>query len=97
MSIDLKAAFEKFGDDFCKFADIEVPLHPRPDICGFILLDRLCPQPKHDMVSAAEHDEIYLSVSPDQLAEVATEADIQMLSRCGVRYDRHNDCLCMFV
>jgi hypothetical protein len=96
MSLNLKETFEKFEDDFLKFADIAAPLHPRPDLCGLILLDKLCPKPKHDMISASEHDEFYLSVYPDQLAEVATEEDIQTLVRCGIRYDSELDCLCMF-
>lgn len=49
------------------------------------------------MVSAAEHDEIYLDVSGEELCAVATEADLIYLHRCGVRYDSSTDSLAMFV
>lgn len=93
--IDLKETFEKFNDDYIKFKRVANPLHHRPDICAFLLLDKLVPG-NGDMVAAAEHDEIYLDTDCDKLAEVATEDDILTLVRCGVRYDRETSGLAMF-
>jgi len=95
--IDLKQAFEAARDEYIQFDRIEKPLHPRPDLCAFLRLHELVPGKSHDMVAAAEHDEIYLDVEPDKLAEVATQEDIVYLTRCGVRYDTSLDSLAMFV
>jgi hypothetical protein len=96
--IDLKEAFDAAETEFLKFDRIEKPLHPRPDICAFLKLHELVPmKPDRDMVAAAEHDEIYLEVEPDALAEVATQEDIVYLHRCGVRLSSETDSLAMFV
>lgn len=94
--MDLKAVFEEFSDEFLEFARIEKPMHARPDICAFLMLDKLVPG-THDIVCCAEHDEFWLDVTPDQLAAVATPDDIRDLIRCGLRYDTHADSLGMFV
>ncbi len=95
--IDLEALFDKHEDEFLKFDRVENPAHPRPDLAAFILLDRLVPHPGRDMVSSAEHDEIYLEVEPSHLAEVATEDDVLTLIRCGLRFDTDTESFCMFV
>jgi len=94
--MNLKAAFDKFEADFIKFDRIADPPSMRSDICAFLLLDKLVPG-TIDMVTAAEHDEIWLQVDCDVLAKVATEDDILYLVRCGVRYDDDTDSLAMFV
>ncbi len=95
--IDLSATFEKFDDvGSTKFKDIAEPLHLRPDLCAFLLLDKLLPNPGRDMVSGAEHDQIFLDADLDKLAEVATEEDILTLCRCGVFYDDDVESLSMF-
>jgi hypothetical protein len=94
--IDLHETFEKFNDEYLKFDRVEKQLHSRPDVCAFLLLDRLLPNPGRDMVCAAEHDVIYLNADCEKLAEVATESDILTLARCGVRYDSETDSLAMF-
>ena len=94
--MDLAATFERHSDEYIKFERIENPLHPRPDICAFLMLHELVPS-KGDMVSAAEHDEIYLDVDCEKLAKVATETQLRDLHRCGVRYDASSECLAMFV
>jgi hypothetical protein len=71
-------------------------LSQRPDMHAFIMLDRLFPN-NVDMVSAAEHDEIWLDVEPDELSKVATEEQMIELIRCGVRYNHETDSLAMFV
>ena len=95
--IDLAETFEKYADEYIKFDRVENPAHARPDICAFIVLDQLLPNAGRDMVCAAEHDEIWLDVDCEKLAEVATDADILLLTRCGVRYDDGIDSLAMFV
>ena len=94
--INLEETFNKFDDQYIKFENAENKLHPRPDICAFLLLDKLCPNAGRDMVCSAEHDEIFLDVDCEKLAEVATEDDILLLTQCGVRYDDETDTLAMF-
>lgn len=94
--IDLEATFEKHDDDYMKFERVENKLHSRPDLCAFLLLDKLLPNDGRYMVCAAEHDEIFLSADCGKLAEVATEDDILTLARCGVRYDSSTGSLAMF-
>ena len=95
--INLKKAFKEADGEYLKFDRIENPLHPRPDICAFLKLHELVPGKGHDIVAAAEHDEIYLDVSPEDLAAVATQEDIVYLYRCGVRISSETDSLAMFV
>jgi hypothetical protein len=91
----MEELFEKFNDDFLKFGQIKNPRHPRPDICAFLMLHDLCPS-NHDMVTSAEHDEIWLDVREDELAKVITRDQIHDLVRCGVRCG-DNSYLAMFV
>ena len=59
----------------------------RIDLDAFNLLDRLCPR-THDMISASEHDEYWISISLEELAIAATEDDVIFLIQCGARvYD----------
>lgn len=94
--MDLEETFDKFEEEYLQFNRIEKPLHRRPDLCAFLLLDRLVPG-TGDMVSDVTHDEIWLDVDCDQLADVATEEDIMTLVRCGVMYDDKAEALSMFV
>ena len=85
--ISLEEVFEKYsddGDEFLKFDRVENPLSTRPDLCAFLLLDKLLPLSNRDMISDASHDQIYLEVDCEELAKVATEEDIITLIRCGV-------------
>lgn len=94
--LNLIEIFEKYADDYLKFGRVENKLHERPDICAFLLLDKLLPDPCKDIVSAADHDQIYLGVDIEKLAGVATEDDIITLIRCGVLYESDTDSLYMF-
>lgn len=85
--------FDEFEGEFLKFDRIKERLSDRPDLHAFILLDKLVPG-KTDMIAAAEHDEIYLEIDPDELAKVATKDQLRDLHRCGVRADDNG--LCMF-
>jgi len=86
--------FEKHNDEFLKFDRVAVKHSQRADLHAFIVLDKLFPG-KSDIVSAAEHDEIWLDIGSDEI-EKLTEEQIIELTRCGVR---RGDCdsLCMFV
>jgi len=96
MSLNLEELFAENCDEFLEFERIENPKHRRPDICAFIMLDELLPGDR-DMVSSASHDEIFLDVDCNDLAEIATEEQIRDLIRCGIRYSNECGCLCMFV
>lgn len=91
--LDLQATFRRFTADYGKFDRVQKPLHSRPDLCAFLLLDRLVPG-EGDIVTAAEHDEFFLATNCDELAKVATEDDILTLVRCGVSFSVY-DCLRM--
>lgn len=96
MSINIQNEYAKLEDESLEFAGIETKLSSRPDIHAFILLNQLLPGDR-DMVSAAEHDQIWLDVDLDALAEVATADHIRQLETCGVHYDSSYDALYMFV
>ncbi len=91
-----KEQYAKHEGEFLEFDRVENKTSQRHDLHAFMLLDRLVPG-KGDIVSAAEHDEIWLGVSPEELAKVATEDQIIELIRCGVRHDGDTDSLAMFV
>jgi hypothetical protein len=96
MTIDIAAEYEKLEDERLKFEDVDPKLSSRPDIHAFILLNQLLPG-NRDMVSAAGHDQIWLDVDLEALAEVATVDHIRQLEACGVHYDSDYDSLYMFV
>jgi hypothetical protein len=95
--LNLKKVFDKYNDrEFLRFERVESPLSERPDLCAFLLLDSIAPG-KSDMVSGADHDEIWLFVDTEALAEKATEEQILTLVRCGIMYDEEFESLAMFV
>ena len=82
---NIEEVFDKFDDEFLKFKLVENKLNNRPEVHAFILLDSLVPGTE-DMVSAAEHDEIFLSIETEDLAAShITEDQVCELVRCGVR------------
>lgn len=95
----IHALFEAVNDEFQKFdriAEVERPCGS-PDVCAFLFLDRKFPSDrKIDMVSAVEHDQIWLRIEGDQLASL-TENDVLYLVRCGVCHDDQYDGLYMLV
>ena len=95
--MDLKEVFDKYADEYMEFDRVENKLHSRPDICAFLLLDKLVPSEGNPMVSVADNSGIYLDTDCEKLAAVATEDDILMLRRCGVRYDSYSEWLMMLV
>ena len=94
----LNKLFKDNDDEFLKFKNIPVTrrLSSRPDLNAFMLLDQLAPGDE-DMVSCAEHDEIYLSLSRKAVASLASEEQILDLIRCGLRLDDFGDGFAMFV
>ena len=92
----LQQLFEKHDNEYLKFDGIVEKRNNRPDIHAFLMLDEIQPSKNGlDMVSAAEHDEIFLSIDVDGL--FLTEEQVIELLRCGVRYDEEYDCFAMFV
>lgn len=83
------------GDEYLKFERIENKRNKRPDLHAWLLLDEMFPNPGHDMVSATDHDEIWLDIEEDELHKL-TDEQILELVRCGVRYDSDNGSLTMF-
>lgn len=96
MSINLDEAFEAAEGEYLKFERVENNLSGRPDLHAFLLLEKLLPGGDRDLICASEHDEYWLDVDCEKLAEVATQDDINNLSRCGVRFDRDIESLCLF-
>lgn len=96
MTIDIAAEYKNLEDERLKFEDVDPKLSSRPDIHVFILLNQLLPGDR-DMISAAAHDQIWLEVDLEELAEVATVEHIRQLEACGVHYDDDLESLYMFV
>lgn len=95
MSTDeLIALFNKHEDEFLKDAGIP----GRRDLYAFNLLAELAPAGPRDkrIISAAEHDEIFLAPSLEELAIVITEEQVITLLRCGVHLDDEDSGLAMF-
>lgn len=95
---ELRSLMRDYGetDEPHKFERILVKFTNRPDLHAFILLDKILPS-NRDIISAAEHDEIYLDVDIDELAKVITHEQVLELVRCGISYDGYNDSLYSFV
>ena len=60
-------------------------MHPRPDLCAFLMLDKLYPNDSWKMICMAEQDKIFLDVDCEMLD--ATEEELIDLHRCGVDFD----------
>lgn len=88
---ELIELFKKHDDKFLEKPEGE----RRIDLDAFNLLDKLLPR-KHDMISASEHDEFFLSVRLDELAEVISEDEVIFLTQCGARIDDYESGLCFF-
>lgn len=94
--LNLSETFAKFEGEYGEFHRIDSPASTRPDLCAFMLLDKLLPSNKN-IISYAGHDYVALNVAAGDLAAVATEADIATLVRCRMRYNAREDSLEMFV
>lgn len=76
---------ERWPTEHNNFDAIEPKRSSRRDLHAFLLLDELQPG-SEPIVSAAAHDEFWVSVYVDKLCEVITEAQCLELVRCGARY-----------
>lgn len=94
----LQALFEKHDEEYLKFERIENKYSKRHDLHAFILIDKILAnsEDQYDIISAAEHDEIFLNANMEELARLITEEQVIELIRCGVRYTEF-DTLGMFV
>ena len=93
---ELMEIFEENNDEFLEFGKVENKRSNRADLHAFILLDEICPSERgQDIVCSAEHDQIWLQVELEELAEKATKEQLIELIRCGVRCASEG--LCMFV
>ena len=95
MTLDEMTEIFDGEDEFLQFEKVENKRSKRPDLHAFLLLDELVPG-NRGIVAAAEHDEFFIGVSPEDLAAAATKEQIVELMRCGVRYDSSLDSLAMF-
>jgi hypothetical protein len=80
---EMETLFEKHDGEYGKYDRVIPKASGRPDLDAFILLNTLCPG-SGDIISAAEHDEFWISVDPADFAKVADEGHILTLIRCGV-------------
>lgn len=92
---ELEQLFEKHNGEYIEFAKVEEKRSRRPDLHAFLLLDELVPG-DGDMITAADHDEYWLSVDREAVAEVITEKQVVELIRCGVRLDDFGAGFCFF-
>ena len=92
---NIREVFEKYEDEYLKFDRVANKFSQRADLNAFMLLDNIFPSVR-DIISCAEHDEIYLNISGDAIeCSNITEEQVCDLVRCGVRCDENG--LCMFV
>ncbi len=66
------------------------------DLDAFILIDKLVPSGNDDIVSCASHDQIWIYVDTEELANVISEDEVRFLSDCGVFFDEESESLSMF-
>lgn len=88
-------------NDFQEMPESE-KLHRREDIHAFLLLDKIFERMDSqenkttDIIQAAEHEIIYLSIDLDNIAETITKEEIISLAKAGVHFSE-SDGLYMFV
>lgn len=94
--MSLHDRFEAVENESHRFERVQTPASTRPDVCAFVMLTNLLGG-NRDLVDAAEHDQIWLDVDPDELDEKADDEFILTLVRCGVWYDSGVDRVSLFV
>lgn len=91
-------------DEAGEFDRIENKRHSRPDIHAMLLMDEIHPG-KGDMVSAAEHDQIWFNVAGESDPDPDTydthwkftEAHLIELLRSGIYFDSDTESFYSFV
>lgn len=84
-------------EEYHDFKSVKNPPCESSDLSAFMLIHKFMISKEADVITSAEHDEIYLPSIDDLDLEKITEDDIISLIRCGVRYDQNYECLSMFV
>lgn len=93
--MNISEKFESFSDDYLKFDLVNNRYSNRPDLHALILLDKKFPD-NEDLITAAEHDIIFLNISEYDL-NLLSDDEILTLVRCGFTYDSEYNCLSSFV
>ena len=102
---ELKHLFDQFSDDidFDYPPPSELMVSTRGDLNALLLLDKLLPVAATyhglapDLISCAEHDQLWLATDVEELAKVITREQVQALVFFGVFYHPDVDSLSMFV
>jgi len=89
--------FQKHDSEYHHFERIPevVRYSNRADLHAFIMLDKIVPGIT-SIISAAEHDEVYLGFEVTDLEGYITEEQVKDLLRCGVMLNEGLDSLYMF-
>lgn len=87
--------FDKHDEEFLKFERVANKQASRSDVHAFVLLDRLFPG-QTDLLCSAEHDQVWLGISTEEISKLTEEQVIELL-RCGVTYDNETDSLTTYV
>jgi hypothetical protein len=72
-------------EEYLQFHKIKNPLSKRPDMHALLMLDKMFPE-EGDMIDWAGHEVIGISISPEELLEVATKEELLDLYRCGLSH-----------
>lgn len=82
---EIEQWFEELNDEYLDDDKVDSPLHPRRDIAAFLLLHKIVGGTRN-IIAAAEHDEIFLDASLEDLAKAgASRVQVLELIRYGVR------------
>lgn len=93
---EMKEKFQEHSEKYSDFEEnVKNPLSKRSDLHAFILLDKLQPS-EYCMIYASAHDEFFLNIDLDAIAEVITEEQIIELIACGVSLDTGRGRFSMF-
>lgn len=93
---ELIAAFVAGNDEYLSTNNLAAPRSKRRDLHAFLLIDQLLPN-SDTVLTAAEHDVVFINADLDELSEVISKEQVLDLLRCGVRVDQYGDGLMMFV
>ena len=80
--------FEKHHVESLEWDKVDPKMSDCRDLHGMLMLHALCPT-TNDIVSAADHDQIWFSADPEIVAGNITEDQIKDILRCGLSYSDH--------
>lgn len=106
--MSLQDRWAQFDEQFLKFDKIAVKRAPYADLHAMLLLAELFPPGEpgkesafggygNDILSAAEHDIVFLRFDPEKINQHLKDEHIIELIRCGVHYSSEGDGLAFFV